>query len=389
MFRSKEMGEAHRQRRIHYMELVAILLSMSLISPVVLAILRTDLVIKSSGQIQYLSPLKVDGRFIKDSFNRTITLKGVWKAEYADSCVGWWGDDAYNWNEANVRANMQTLREVWKVNVINTFIWGNWWRDDLAVTLAGYTTSHHYRFSIKEALRIAQEYGLYLQLRLWSPESSEGRVDAPYAPYSSWSLADFVSFWTSVANELKNYPNAIFTLYDEPQGDLVTWFNAAEQAITAIRNTGADNLIVVHYGYCGSCLWMEQWINEERPLHNIVFSNHIYRFHGTFDYNPSSPTDVNYIRTQLADSNGTHCAYKYITEVYNVPIWISAIGSNRGWLDDSEYDYLKNTLAVLNEWGLGYASYQWFRQDTSWTIGYRTPNRVGQALIDAIDASEA
>jgi hypothetical protein len=360
------------------------------LSPVI-ASLFNNVIIKSSGTIVSISPLHVEGRYIKDIFNNTVLLRGVWLAEYADSCVGAWGGDFYNWNEANVRADMKNLRDVWHVNVINTFIWGNWWINDLAVTLGGSPTSHHYRFAIKEAIRIAQDYGLYFQIRLWAPDTSEGRVEQPYAPYSNkWSQQDFINFWVSVATELKDYPNVIFTLYDEPTMDITLWFNMATQAINAIRATGAQQLIVIHFGYCGSCMWMEQWVKEGRPLHNIVFSNHIYRVHGTFEFNASAPTDIDYIRNFLARKCSSQiydgAAYLYITETYNIPIWVSAIGAYGGVIDDAEYTYFKNTLAVLNEWQLGYVAYQWFRSDLPWFIGYHQPNRVGQALIDAITA---
>ncbi len=330
-----------------------------------------------------ISPLHTEGRYIKDNYGRTVFLRGVWKAEYADSCVGWWGDDPYNWDETKVRADMQNLRDVWKANVVNTFIWGDWWLEDKSVTLGGFQTSQNYRYVIKETLRLAMEYGLYVQLRLYGAVQAEGRGEAPYQPYSSWSLDDFVGFWRNISNELKYYPNAIFTLYDEPTGDLAEWFEAADRAIAAIRATGAENLIAVHWAYCGDCLWMEDWVNQGFPIYNILFSNHIYRFHGTFEYNPNSPVDIDYIRTQLGDNVGNHRAYKYITDTYNIPIWVSAIGAYAGYSDDMEYIYFRNTLAVLNEWGLSYVAYQWFRE-MPWFLGYHTPNRVGQALIDSI-----
>jgi len=368
---------------------VSVFLVLSL-SPV-LSLLSNSLTFGSSGTIATISPLHTEGRYIKDMYNRTVLLRGVWLAEYADSCVGAWGGDYYRWNEANVKADMQNLRDVWHVNVVNTFIWGNWWVDDLAVTLGGFSTNQHYRFAIKEAARIAQQYGIYFQIRLWEPNSAEGAVDQPYAPYSTrWTQQDFVNFWSSVATELKGYPNIIFTLYDEPAGNQTLWFTMATQAINAIRAAGAENLVVVHWGFCGDNMWMERWINESRPIHNIVFSNHIYRYHGTFAYNPNSPTDIDYIRAFLAAKPGasyTGAGYKYITDTYNIPIWVSAIGSHNGASDDSEYTYFKNTLQVLNEWNLSYSAYQWFRNGLPWYIGYRTPNRVGQALIDAITAS--
>lgn len=366
---------------------VLVILTVSL--PLVVGSITNNIIIENSGKIITLSPLYTEGRWIKDINNKTVILRGVWLAEYADSCVGAWGGDYFTWNEDNVRADMQNLRDVWHVNAIMTFIWGSWWMEDKAVTLGGYTTSHHYRFAIKEAIKIAQEYGLYFQIRLWAIDPSEGRVGQPYSPYSSlWTQQDFIDFWVSVAAELKNYPNVIFTLYDEPHGDQDLWFQMANKTIYAIRQAGANQLILVHWGFCGSCMWMEKWVQQGYPTENIVFSNHIYRFHGTFEYNPNSPTDIDYIRDFLArkpsEDEYDGAAYKYITDTYNIPIWVSAIGAYRGFADDSEYNYFKNTLTVLNEWNFSYCAYQWFRSDLPWYIGWHEPNRVGQALIEAI-----
>jgi hypothetical protein len=344
--------------------------------------LMGNVTIRSSGTILSISPLHVEGRYIKDVFNNTVVLKGVWKVEFTDSCVGWWNHgNPYIWDETAARSHMQNLKQNWGINVINTFMWGDWWMEDKAVTLGGYTTDRHYRECIKDTISLAAEYGLYYQIRLYSPIMAEGRVHGPYAPYSSWSVNDFVDFWTSVATELKDYPNVIFTLYDEPSGDLNTWFDAAELAINAIRGVGAEQLIVVHYGYCGDCMWMEDWVQQGRPLQNIVFSNHIYRHHGTFHYDADSPVDIDYIRDYLTSQDGA--AYGYITDTYNIPVWVSAIGAYKGSSDDAEYIYFRNTLAVLNELELGYAAYQWFRE-TTWFIGREEPNRLGQALIDSI-----
>jgi len=375
--------------KFHTMMLILAILTGIFSLSLATSLLMNSILIRNSGAIATTSPLHTEGRYIKDIFNNTVILRGVWKAEYIDSCVGWW-DSPYTWDENAVRASMQFLKRDWGINVISTFIWGDWWLEDKSTTLNGHSTSHSYRFAIKETLRLAMEYGLYFQIRLWSPIRAEGRVNAPYAPYSSWTVDDFVNFWASVATELKHYPNVIFTLYDEPTGNMSVWFDAAEQAINAIRGVGAEQLIVVHWAYCGSCLWMEQWVNEGRPLQNIVFSNHIYRVHGTFEYNANSPVDIDYIRTQLGDNVSNHRAYKYITDTYNIPIWVSAIGAYNGKTNDEEYVYFRNTLAVLNEWELGYAAYQWFRTDLVWALQESTgvipnpPNRVGQALIDAI-----
>lgn len=343
-------------------------------------------------------PLHTDGQSIKNDLNQTVYLRGVWKGGFASSCTGWWGKESFRiWNESAARESMRALKEQWGANVLNVFFWADWWIDNASTSLSGISTDQPYRYCIKESVKLAQEYGLYFQLRMYGASSAEGRVEGqPYAPFTNngyiRSVDDYVSFWSDFASEFKNDPNVIFALFDEPTGNQTLWFETATRVINSIRARGIDNLIVVHWGYCGSCLWMEQWVQQGRPTYNILFSNHIYRYHGTFESNSDSATDIEYIRTQLGDNISPHRAYKYITDTYNIPIWVSAIGAYEGETDNSEYVYFRNTLDVLNEWNLSYVGYQWqlgphFTWDLlkeDYSAYTQAPNRVGQALIDAI-----
>jgi hypothetical protein len=237
-----------------------------------------------------------------------------------------------------------------------------------------------------------------VQVRLYAPTRAENRREGfPFQPTYNWTVQDFVNFWVNVSLTLKNYPNVIYCLFDEPTtpSGYTIWdyFNACNQTINAIRANGDDNIILIHWSYCDSRVkYVKLWIDAGYPTHNIVFSKHIYRYHGTFDGNPNSPVDIEYIKAKLnyTDFNENY-GYKYIMDTYNVPIWVSAIGAYNGATDDSEYVYLWNTLEVLNEWEIGYVLYNCGRTNTIWTglqnpegELWSVPNRIGQALIDAI-----
>jgi hypothetical protein len=349
--------------------------------------------IPSSGSITYaIKPLHTDGRYIKDVANNIVVLRGLWKGGFATSCSGSWDPSTFaKWNEQAAIVTMADLKSRWGINIINVFFWADWWINNSSTTLGGYSTDVSYRTAIKESIRIAQGQGLYVQLRLYGISASEGRVEGqPYPPYTNnnyvKSADDFINFWSNFAYELKDYPNVIFALFDEPSGDQAQWFDTAHRTIDAIRARGVENLIVVHWAWCGSCDWMETWIKAGMPIHNILFSNHIYRYHGTFgESNP--PTDKGFIRAALEQRK-----YKYITETYNIPIWISAMGAYDGVNDDSEYVSFRNTLDILNEWNLSYCGYMWDLASNPWNLAKEgtsqaipPPNRVGQALIDAID----
>lgn len=56
----------------------------------------------------------------------------------------------------------------------------------------------------------------------------------------------FADLWRQLSKQFANDPAVIFGLMNEPYGiDAVTWSRSAQAAITAIRSTGAKNLILV------------------------------------------------------------------------------------------------------------------------------------------------
>jgi endoglucanase len=93
---------------------------------------------------------------------------------------------------------------------------------------------------------------------------------------------DFVNFWSRLATEFKAYPNAIFGLMNEPnvQSPKV-WRTIAEQAITAIRKTGAQQLILIPGSYwTGAHSWVSTgnaaaWAGY-RGDKNFAFEVHQY-----------------------------------------------------------------------------------------------------------------
>ncbi len=225
----------------------------------------------------------------------------------------------------------------------------------------------------------------------------------PYPPYDTSgvinSVGDFVNLWISVANSLKTYPNVFFELYNEPNGDAASWFGATQQCITAIRATGATNLVVVQFNYCvgidfvyynSGSKWGMDWVNQyplTDPLNNIVYSTHIYRTSFYSDSNSNdgyaySTSDMTWALTQLSVIG------------FNKPLWIGEIGCNL-WASNmnNEYAWFANTLAILNQNGIGYCAWAWapWVTGTEWALvdgnsNYNL-NQAGQTLEQQIQAA--
>lgn len=96
--------------------------------------------------------------------------------------------------------------------------------------------------------------------------------------HAEFNTAKAVTFFTQMAQTYKNVPNVIFEIYNEPL-NTVTWDGVikpyAMQVIPAIRNQGANNLIVV-----GTSSWsqdVDQAANNPITGYaNIAYTLHFY-----------------------------------------------------------------------------------------------------------------
>jgi endoglucanase len=98
---------------------------------------------------------------------------------------------------------------------------------------------------------------------------------------------DFNDFWSRLATLYKNDDTIIFGLMNEPK-EMKTeqWRDSANEAIVAIRKTGAKNLILVPgNGWTGAHSWMQDWYGTANgevmltisdPANNYAFEVHQY-----------------------------------------------------------------------------------------------------------------
>lgn len=322
------------------------------------------------------TPLHIEGNKVKNSKGETILLKGVNHVGFSDTCVGWFptigtSDNYYTWNEAAVRSHLQAMRN-WGINILRCHFWASWWIKNSSDTLGGGATSINFRTALKNLINLAREYGIYIVIDIWSI-TPPSRVEYPFDGISE---ADFKNLWLSISSELELYPNVLYEFYNEPAGaDAPRWFTACQDIITAIRARGDEHIIVIQWLYAGSFDWLR---THTLTGTNILYSMHIYRHHGTFDDNPASPTDYDYIKETLL----TRRDYQYPIN-NKMPIWIGEIGAFNGATDDAEFEAFKNELKLFKEWQIGYAYFLWYR-GMQWDLqkgGTVEPTRVGDELI--------
>jgi endoglucanase len=104
--------------------------------------------------------------------------------------------------------------------------------------------------------------------------------------------ADFADLWTRLAVEFKGNPRVLFGLVNEPYGmPTEQWVAAANDAIAAIRATGATNVILVPGNQWDSAMaWNQSYYGTPNavallqihdPADNVVFEAHQYLDVGT------------------------------------------------------------------------------------------------------------
>ncbi|HQR07779.1 MAG TPA: cellulase family glycosylhydrolase [Gemmatales bacterium] len=102
-------------------------------------------------------------------------------------------------------------------------------------------------------------------------------IGSAAVPYSA-----FGDFWSKMATQYKSNNKVIFNLMNEPNAMTTeSWVTASNTAITAIRNTGANNLIIVPgNGYTGAWTWSNNWYGTPNAMAmlNIVDSKNNFAF---------------------------------------------------------------------------------------------------------------
>lgn len=409
---------------------IVILILMVSSLPIVTSSLMSTYSIPTSGRITITTTgsLHVEGNLIKDQDGNVIVFRGAghWKFHYDPT--GWWqplGGAVWEgqqvWNTANVQAHFAQM-QTWGYNAFRIHTPGDWWLQDY-VNVGSFSGS--FRQVIKDVISIAEDYGIYVIFNHFSPISYQTSVNhgsgIPYAPYvydwenpSNTALMSnifpdkqaFIDYWSSVASELKNHPNVIFELQNEPHalnaaevGATYTeirddYIDAQQKCINAIRATGAQQLIVVTWGLAIANT-NQGWgspgnISPRELIDNLVLTdslgNLVYTGHTYKEFIPWA-SDYDTLKQEMNNTG-----FQYIAS--QVPFFVGEFGVNQ-WQSEptltEHMTHVQNFMAILNEWGIGYTGWNWSvlgGEDTGagWALlaTILSPTPWGQALIDAI-----
>jgi len=340
----------------------------------VLSSLTGSVSVASSGQIIYsISPLHADGRYLKNINNESVWLRGVNAWSFVDYPAGVFMGSPV-WNINNVNAELTEMKN-WGINTVRIATAIEFWKYNMSTPSAGIG----HRAAIKLLLNAMAAKGMYLIYAGYSVRGYWNGMDQdplPYPPYQTSANApqvigsqqDFVDWWKSIASELKGYPNVIFELWNEPNGDdaaMNSWYNVMQLCINAIRSTGAIQPIIctsdmacwVNLNYpppqndASTMDWI--WsVNLADPLNNIIYSTHYYTTYGHIGLNGKHVYDYNNIKLGFT-------YFKFPEVLQNHPLFIGEFAANMDTDVSNELVAFNNTLTIFREWHIHYTAWLW------------------------------
>ena len=346
-----------------------------------LLIVSNSVTVNTHGSGEYsIKPLHVAGNKILTSDGDVVILRGVDYSYFIDGPYGSWmlpdGEIEWNtWDTTAINSNLDAIQS-WGCNAVRIPTTIQWWTQN----------TNNFQSNLQYFISQAASRSIYVDFVLWRDDAGEGQQPPlPYPPYDNSSIIksvrDFVNVWSSIATSLKGYPNVMFELWNEPNGDATaeaSWLNATQQCIDSIRESGARNLIIVQWGsniyvdfqnYRGTpdSYGSLDWVSTNQlndPAKNIVYSTHLYGnsfFDSMNNYVPKySYSDMLWALnfTGLLSIASQH------------PVLIGEIGCNL-WAGstDNEYAWYNNTLTILNQYAIGYCGWAWAPWKTWHSMG--------------------
>jgi len=162
--------------------------------------------------------LKVEGTRLFAEDGRQVQLRGMsshglqWAGKFANENVLRW------------------LRDDWNIQI---------WRSAMYITEGGYIQQRNLRFIVEESVEAAIKLGIYVIIDWHTHMDRDPRVYQEYA----------IEFFRDMSEKYGSYPNVIYEICNEPNGENVTWSEAikpyAEAVIPVIRENAPDSIIIV------------------------------------------------------------------------------------------------------------------------------------------------
>lgn len=381
--------------------------------PVAEAIVTSNYNLTSSGTILMSGrPLHVDGKYIKDNLGNVVILKGVNKMTPNEAAIGIWG------YHPELLSQELDLLKSYGVNVIRIHGTYEWWIQNTVFNGVPFRTILHDYISLcaQKGIYVVYDgycvvyYGEqgYEQDPLPWENCHAGIIDTPQ---------DWINFWVSFVNAMKDLPNVIIDPHNEPldafppnspskPNQIIpnaenTWFSALQQMINAVRQAGFTGLILEQWS---SNTWWDfnnpyatdsnslSWVTNHPltdPLNNLVISTHHYRQSGSLGAWGQTHA---YQYNDIIAAFNTTLIFHVLNDLHK-PILIGECGCSMDTGDlANEETAWTNQLAIYNQLKISYLCWWWrnvlsFRLFTNDTNPLGTLTQGGVILKNALLAS--
>ena len=198
--------------------------------------------------VERFGKLRVEGTKLLDQNGRVIQLRGI-------SSFGL----QYHGKYAN-EGVMRWLRDDWNMQI---------WRAAMYLGEGGYIINRSLKSKVIESVDAAIVLGLYVIIDWHVHLDQDPRL------YQKQSI----EFFSEMAQKYASYPNVIYEICNEPNGQHVTWEEAikpyAEAVIEEIRKYDPDNIIIV-----GTPTWSQDVdlaaLSPIQGQKNIMYTLHFY-----------------------------------------------------------------------------------------------------------------
>lgn len=262
--------------------------------------------------------LQTDGNIIIDKSGKTITLKGV-------NIIGPDKLHCRNMFNQDLFTDIATIEG----NVVRIPVNPEAWLKD---------EDYMWRY-LDSAISWAGELGMYVIIDLHFignivTGKSEQMPDIDISPRELTN-----SFWEQIASHYKDVPNVLFEIYNEPANiEAKEWRPCAVSIVETIRNTGANQIIIVSgVEYSRDLSWV---LNSPIIENNIAYACHIYPGHSKASW-PHWFGEVSNIYPVIMTEWGFIDEHRNTTnqdflignkETYGIPLFNYLNEKNIGWL---------------------------------------------------------
>ncbi len=248
-----------------------------------------------SKAIAESSSIYVQGRWLKDSNDRIIELRGInfethtwaYQESYYDPATKKW---TYSQPESSLDNTIKYMAD-WVITQEDFMRVRSWGANMVRLQVPHYMfdsigqpySEKDYGYQMLDQwISWAETFGLFVILDMHVPHGGRQFVDRSEEGITFWRNIEeqnrFRNLWRRLATRYQNHPKVLFQLMNEPSPERLTgksddWWSLAQNLIYDIRAVGSDNIIILSSTLADDSLF--RICND--PAGNLMYDVHFYK----------------------------------------------------------------------------------------------------------------